>query len=253
MNSRKNIFLILVFLLCSNSIVFSQNNDIEIEDEKSIVMGEIPYLPHAITTNGKQGYTYVFNAPGFFGYFGISSLYYTNSFGSSFFGGIDMGLNYLMSGMNLVIKDYTSTKLYINATFGLANANAVSKLGSFGISYIIKNKSVIYELSVDAYYHEGAIDNFVFPADAPYLRGIMANIHFKTEISENFSINYGIGLSFIQYRYLERNNLGDSRNDYNYYATKYSEHEDIKSGFGRNPAWDSKLIIPFGISLSYHF
>ena len=78
------------------------------------------------------------------------------------------------------------------------------------------------------------------------------NIHFKTKLSESFSINYGIGFSFIQYRYLERNYSGNHETYY-YYVTKAQEQKDLKSKFGRNPAWDSKFIIPFGLSLSYHF
>ena len=252
MNSRIIGLLILVLVFCNNLIVFSQNDEIKIKDEKGIIMGAMPYLPHAITTNGKQGFSFIYNLPGFFGYFGQSNLFYTNFSGSSFFGGIGMDANYLMGGMNLLVKNYSSSYIYINATFGVANANAVSKLGSIGISYLVKNESISFELSVDAYFQQGAIRNFVFPADAPYLRGLMANIHFKTEISENFSINYGIGSSFIQYRYLERYYGGAAPAEY-FYVTKYAEQEDLKSGVGRNPAWDTKFIIPLGISLSYHF
>ena len=249
MSNKRFILITLLYLLSSYSIVFSQNDDIKIEDEKSIIMRTNPYLPHAITTYGTEGFSFVYSWPGYFGYYGQSNLYYTDSYENSFFIGVGMGVEYLMSGLNLVIKTFSSSKIYLNGNIGLAGDNELSLLGSIGMSYIINNK---FEWSVDLYYHPGSRDNIVFDADAPYLRGIMTNIHFKTELSESFSINYGIGLSFIQYRYLERNYPPEIETYY-YYVTKYEEQEDIKSGFGRNPAWDSKFIIPFGISISYNF
>lgn len=255
MNTRNKLFL-LPLVICT-SFIFAQNSksEIIIENERNILSLSNPYLPHSNTTNGKQGYSFVYNYPGFFGCFGQSSIYYTNSSGSSFYGGIGMGAEYLMGGMNIVIKSFALSKIFLNFNIGIVSDNDVNQLGSVGISYVIKCQDKInnIEISCDIYIHHGARDNFIFPVDAPHLRGIMANVHFNTELTENLLLNYSIGLSFIQYRYLEQNNIGDSRNDYRYYVTKYQEQEDLKSGFGRNPAWDSKFLIPFGISLSYHF
>ena len=72
----------------------------------------------------------------------------------------------------------------------------------------------------------------------------MINLHYSTQLLKDLVVTFGLGLSFVQYRYMLRN-----YDEYIYVSWYREKHTNTLI----NPEWDSHIIIPFGITLSYHF
>jgi hypothetical protein len=253
MNIR--LFLFVSLLVLSNTIpLFSQDENVKIKDQKGIFELSNPYLLHSIPNSGQKGFSIMYGYPGFFSRYGQTTLYYTTSSGNSFSLEIGMGTEYVMAGMNLKVIVFKSSKLYLNADFGITAGHADEPfhyLGSVGASYLLENiaNDVSCEISFDMYFNHGYRGLMLFTADTPYLYGTMINIHFSKRIYENLFLIYGVGISYIEYCYVI-----DYHFDYRYkgfYITKRGSERAMKGG--EQIYWDNKYIIPFGVSLIYHF
>jgi len=241
MTSVKKVLLLLVFLFSNYLIVLPQSFP------KSIIPWAAPYLPHASNTNGEEGTSFVFSYPGFFSWLGQASVYYTNSFGDSYFGGI--GETYLMIGINKKILTFEKDYIYLNTNIGTMFQKRY--LGSFGFSYIriITSKNKL-ELVLDLYFNHG-ISGDMLIGDKAYSKGILAGFNYVHLITENFLINFGVGVSFVKYRYM-RNVAGFIGSKYEY-VSKRMEKYYTATGLYDLPKWDSRVVVPLGLTLSYHF
>jgi len=240
--------LILLLLFSTHISVFTQTDEIKFQSPKSVIMLSTPYLPHAIVTNGEQGFSFTFSYPGFFSYWGQASLYYTNSLGDSYFGSI--GEVYVMLGMNKQIIKFQKSKFYINANLGII-PDRYGYLGSLGISQQLQRtpKSKI-EIVLDLFFNHG-INGDMMVHDKTYSIGILAGVNLTHNLTANFQINFGFGLSLMQYRYM-REDMGYYEYEY-IYVSKRTEKYNIDNNLSDLPKWNTRFLIPFGITISYHF
>ncbi len=246
MNAAKKIGLILLFLLINYTLIFSQKSK-KIYMPKNTIEISTPYLPHAIVTSGKQGFSFAYSYPGFFSYWGQASLYYTNSLGDSYFGSI--GELYIMLGVNKQIIKFQKSDVYLNANAGTFGNGY---LGSLGISQLqqITPKSKI-EAVLDVYFNQG-IDADMMVHDKTYSIGLLVGINLVINLTTDFLINFGVGLSSVKYRYVYLHN-GSISNSTGVYKYEYIPKRMEKYYDVNNLKWDSRTIIPLGITLSYHF
>ena len=248
LNSLRKMLLILLFLFSNFTLILSQKSE-KIYMPKNTLEISTPYLPHAIVTNGEQGFSFAYSYPGFFSYLGQASLYYTNSLGDSYFGGI--GETYLMIGINKKILTLEKDYIYLNTNIGTMFQKRY--LGSFGFSYLrtITSKNKL-ELVLDLYFNHG-ISGDMLVGDKAYSKGTLAGFNYVHLITENFLINFGVGVSFVKYRYM-RNVAGFVGSKYEYeYVSKRMEKYYTETGLYDLPKWDSRVIVPLGLTLSYHF
>lgn len=211
---------------------------------KSTLEISTPYLPHAIVANGKQGFSFAFSYPGYFSYLGQASLYYSNSLGDSYFGSI--GEWYIMLGVNKQIIKFSKSSIFLNANIGTTVDVTHRHLGSFGISHLqqITHRSKI-ELVLDLYFNHGISGDFIIH-DITYSMGFLGGVNYAFDISPSLLLNLGVGLSLVKYRYAYFADGGVHH--YRYIAKPRGEYgDDYTLG------WDSRYIIPFGITLSYKF
>ncbi len=202
-------------------------------------------MPHSINTNGEEGFSFVYNYPGFFSYFGQANLYYTNSFGDSFFGGI--GEIYLIGGINKRIVTFQKSSINLNLNIGTMFEKTY--LGSFGLSYLIDlTPNLKFELVADLFFNHGTMQYFF--TDKAYSKGFVVGLNFGRKITENLLIHFGTGIALIQYRYVYHS-VGIP---YNYYVSRNMEEFYVNEMKAFDSAsWDSRIIIPIGITLTYHF
>ncbi len=196
MNNKKVVMLIVLFIVSNYSLLFSQiGNDFEYP--KSATSLSSPYLPHALNTNGEEGFSFVYNFPGFFSYYGQASIYYTNNYGDSFFGGV--GELYLMGGIKKIFNIKRSS-FYLNANIGTMFEERY--LGSLGLSYLIYlNQNIRYEFVFDLFLNHGANGDMMIH-DKTYSKGFVIGLNFGGSITDNLIIHFGIGFASIKYRYM---------------------------------------------------
>ncbi len=246
MKRLKMILLILLFHFINYTLVFSQSNK-KIYMPKTTLEISTPYLPHAIVTNGEEGFSFVYSYPGFFSYWGQASLYYTNALGDSYFGSI--GEVYIMLGINKQIIEFQKSDVYLNANAGTFGAGY---LGSLGISHLqqITNKSKV-ELVFDLYFNHG-VDADMMVHDKTYSIGLLVGLNLVLNLTTDFRLNFGVGLSLVKYRYVYMSHSGISNSTgeyrYKYIPKRMEKYYDVD-----NLKWDSRFLIPFGVTLSYHF
>jgi len=248
-------FLLIFFIvLYGGKNVFSQNENIKIKNEKGLFELSTPYLVNSISNSERKGFALMYGYPGFFSQYGQTTFYYTTSCENSFSLALGMGGEYILAGINLKVGDFNSSKIYLNVNFGpMGESNdEVDFLGSIGISYLIKNISndLSCEISISTYFNNGYLGVELFTKDTPFLSGTMINIHFRKKINNNLFLIYGIGFSFIKYRYIIDNNISRDPPYNGFYVTSNYCTGNIS---GEEFHWDKKFIIPFGISLIYHF
>ena len=258
MNIRIFLFVSL-FYLSNTASLFSQDGNVKIKDQKGIFETSNPYLLYSIPNNGQKGFSLMYGYPGFFSLYGQTTFYYTTSCENSFSIALGMGGEYILLGMNLKVVSFNSSKISINANLGPTGWNTkdeIDFLGSMGVSYFVKNitNNLSCEVSFSMYFNNGYYGAGglmeVFTADTPYLYGSMINIHFSRKLDKNLYLIYGIGFSFIKYRYIIDNNISRDPPYNGFYITSNFCTGNIS---GEKLHWDKKYIIPIGVSLMYHF
>ena len=245
-------YLIFFFILIFTEFMYSQNSK-DIYLPKNCIEIFTPHITHASNINGESGLSILYSYPGFFSLLGQTSIYYTSKSNDSYF--ISLGEVYLMMGTSNNIKyfDMYDSKFFLNLNVGTFGRDGY--LGSIGFSYLKKliNKNRI-ELITDIFFHQGYNADII--PDKDYSQGILFFINYSNLITKNLNINFGIGISFIRYRYIYTANgsIFVSNKEYRYrYVSKKMEKYYIENNLGINPAWDNQIIIPFGITVSYHF
>ena len=218
------------------------------EPKKSAIELINPYLPHVSNINGQKGFTLALIYPGYFSMYGQINVYYTNSVNDSYFFGI--GDVFIMGGIQKMIKNYKTAKLYVHLNFGTRIVN--SFLGSIGISYLkyISQKSRVV-FALDGFFDHG-FKGEMFLADKTYTTGLAVGIHYAYSITNSLILNIGIGFSYIQYRYMRYGDESGGGSWLYEYVTWQEEKESSQYDL-HDPKWDPSFIIPFGITLSYHF
>ena len=218
------------------------------EPKKSTFEVINPYLPHASNINGQKGLTLALSYPGYFSMYGQVNVYYTNSVNDSYF--LSIGDVYIMGGIQRMIKNYDTAKLYVNLNFGTRFEN--SFLGSIGISYLkyLSQRSRA-EFALDGYFDHGTKGG-MFVADKTYTRGLVVGIYYAYFITNSLILNIGIGFSYIQYRYMRYGDESGGGSWLYEYVCRKEEKEASQHNL-HDPKWDPSFIIPFGITLSYHF
>ncbi len=199
-----------------------------------------PFIPHVSNINGSEGYSATFSYPGFFSDFGQVNFYYTSSEENSYF--VGYGATYLLGGFNIGIHLSDKSIAYMNVNVGtrFPQGNQNNFMFSMGISYLYKitNKNKL-EFSLDAYLHPNETqDSWLLPIedihDTRLTRGVVLGIFINHSFTEYLMLNFGTGVSFIQY------------------DTNCEERVDDKV-VATHQEWANSIIIPLGITLSFHF
>jgi hypothetical protein len=247
------ISLIAIILLVNRQLIYSQNNR-DIYPTKGYFEISTPNITHASNVNGESGFSIVLSYPGFFSLYGQPSMYYTTSGQDSYFASV--GEVYLMAG---IVKRITSLKsidqnLFFNLNLGTTGDEGL--LGSIGVSYlnVLPNKNRI-ELITDVFVNPG-LNGDMFISDKPYSQGVLFFCNYSNSVTDNLNLNVGLGISYIRLRYVytPHSAIGTGYKIYQYeYVSKTLEKYYVENGIGVNPSWNSNVIFPFGISLSYHF
>ena len=250
----KIIKILIINLIMINSLFAFERPDYSkfgTEGKNSFLLVSLstPYLPHASNTTTEKGFSLVCNYPGYFSYYGQFNLYYTDGNSNSYF--IGLGELYLIAGINKFIMKQKKSKIFLNINFGIMPENMY--LGSLGVSYLkpLPPKSRI-EFVFDMYFNHG-MNGEIIIHDKIYSRGFLAGVNYTYNITDNLLINIGAGLSFIQYRYMRQLYSSPLFEYVNWQSEKKQEKLPENEQYSVDPKWDSHLIIPIGITISYHF
>lgn len=242
--------LLLVVFILSSSLNFAQPDSCEYYPAAPYPLFSVatPYIPHASNISGKEGNSLTYSYPGFFSDYGQINFYHTNASGNSFYAGI--GSTYILLGCNIGTDLSEKSIVFLNLNVGTRyppggdNAYRIENSNNFfyslGFSYLyklsLKNRM---EISLDIYKHPNRVKERMLPPttnlhDTELARGIVLGIFINHSFTDFFMINFGTGISYIQYYTECEEHLEDGQNLY-------------------NQKWDSSIIIPLGITLSYHF
>ena len=215
-----------------------------------------PYLPHASNTTTEKGISLVCSYPGYFSYYGQINLYFTDGSSNSYLLGI--GETYLIAGINKFILKRKNSKVFLNINFGSMFGHLTTfgneYLGSIGVSFLkpLPPKSRI-EFVFDIYFNHGMDGDWMIIHDKIYSRGILAGVNYTYNITDNLLINIGASLSFIQYRYMRQLYSSPLYEYVTWQREKKQETLPEDARYSVDPKWDSHIIIPIGITISYHF
>lgn len=235
--------IVLLFLLLVNSI-YAQNNKSFIREQEGL-----PFLfcnlPHTSHTQQNSGFSVLYNYPGSISAVGGElSLVYKNSNSDAFSLGI--GMIHLLFGINKSILEHDSSVIFLNGSFGLLGD--VGYLGSVGISYLhLINKKSSLEFAFDGYFNDGwggSGTNIVTLSIARFqTRGLNITFIYANKVSEDILLSFSVGISGTQFKYVEYDDY------YQYVSQKEANSLEYEGG----SKWDSHLLFPFGLTISFHF
>jgi len=233
---------ISLFLMLISSFTFPQTASCDYYPSEPYPLFSVaaPFIPHASNISGEEGFSATLSYPGFFSDYGQVNIYYTSPEENSYF--IGYGATYLLGGFNIGTHLSDKSIAYMNVNIGtrVPQGNQNNFMFSIGASYLYKTtKNNKLEFSLDAYYHPNKVEgSWLIPFedlhDTRLTRGVVFGIFINHLFTEYFMLNFGTGVSFIQY------------------DTNCEERVDGKV-VATHQKWANSIIIPLGITLSFHF